>query len=248
MVQKGNKWVRDRLVFVLAVFAIVVIVVFGFFRASSKNSSKEVSWQQDEGRGSGVVAESGTGAVEPVKEKLTDAAKEQESTRHAVKPLTLNDIIRARRTWGPIFTSWYGRAAPDFDVPDIDGSYHRLSDYRGKDVLIILWGTWCPPCHKEIPHLIALRNIYSEADLAMLAITFIDWRLQETPQKVREFVRRSGINYTVVSVEAAALPGPYNRITGFPSAFFIDKRGKIKFATEGALSLGEMKAILRAEE
>jgi peroxiredoxin len=161
--------------------------------------------------------------------------------------INLRDIIRAARTWGPIYTSWFGQKTPDFTLTDINGKEHKLSDYRGKDVIIIFWATWCGPCKMEVPHLIALRNIIGEDKLAMLAISCISKFPPETTKKVKGFVGQNKINYTVFSVDGNTLPPPFNRINGIPCSFFIDPEGKIKLATEGLLSLGEIKAILQAE-
>ncbi len=157
--------------------------------------------------------------------------------------IRLEDIINSkeRRSWEPIFKSLYGRAAADFSLPDINGKRHKLSDYRGKDVVIIFWATWCVPCLQEIPHLIALRNIINEEKLAILAIS------DENPALLRRFVAASKINYTVLSGRITALPSPYRQIAGVPTSFFVDKEGKIKLVTQGTLHLGDSKAILLAE-
>jgi len=154
---------------------------------------------------------------------------------------SLSKIIRAARTWQPAYSSWFGRMAPEFTLTDISGKQHKLSDYRGKNVMIIFWATWCLPCLIEMPHLIALRNIIDEDKLAMLAIS------NENSALVEKFVENKKMNYTVFSSDTRAMPSPFNRIRGIPCSFFIEPNGKIKLATEGMLSLGEMKAILQAD-
>jgi len=152
----------------------------------------------------------------------------------------ISDIIKAAKSWGPAFTYLYGQPAPDFALMDITGKEQLLSNYRGKNILIVFWATWCAPCRMEIPHLIELRRTVSEDDLAILAIS------NESPDIVKAFVARTSINYTVV-LDHGALPGPYNTINAIPSSFFIDPEGKIKLATSGLLSLEEIRAILEAE-
>ncbi len=174
----------------------------------------------------------------------TVAQTTSEPTTIDVTPSTgpkasLNDIIRAARTWGPAFTPWYGKPAPDFALTDLDGKEHKLSDYKGRKVLLVFWATWCPPCLREIPDLIELRKTVSQDKLAMLAIS------NEEPDLVKSFVTQAKINYTVL-LDPGTLPGPYNTINAIPSSFFIDPEGKIKLATSGLVSLSEIKAILLA--
>ena len=183
---------------------------------------------------------------EPPVDSSDEFAKTDESTKTDTESttgpkITLNDVIRTARRWAPAYKSWYGKTTPDFTLTDITGKRHTLSDYRGKDVMIIFWATWCVPCHMEVPHLIALRNTVSEDKLAMLAIS------DEYPALVKRFAADRKINYTVISANMLAMPSPYNSIRAIPSSFFIDSEGKIKIATEGVLSLSAIKAILQAE-
>jgi peroxiredoxin len=187
-------------------------------------------------------AENGTNA----ENKAAEPAKADAAP--AVSKPTLKDVISSATFWLPAFTSWYGRPAPDFTITDVTGKTHKLSDYHGKDVLLVFWATWCGPCKRELPHLIALRNIVSEDKLAILAISYITPRPPETPEKVNAFVSRNKINYTVFSVDPAVMPLPYNQVTSIPCSFFIDAQGRVKLAAEGVLLLGDIKAILQAEQ
>ncbi len=159
--------------------------------------------------------------------------------------VSLGDIVKAARTWRPSYVSWYGKEAPDFTLTALNGKEHKLSDYRGRNVLIIFWTTWCVPCRKEIPYLIELRKTVSGEDLAMLAIS------NEKLELVQKVVSQLGMNYTVL-LEKDNMPNPFGvmkifRTTGIPCSFFIDPQGKIKLATSGLVSLKEIKAILKTE-
>ncbi len=188
---------------------------------------------------------------EPSEQTNTNVQKKQENpTTNIENPtvgMSLNDVIRYRRTWDTAFTSWYGKTAPDFTLTDITGKQHKLSDYRGKDVMLVFWATWCPPCVKEIPDLIELRKSIGEDKLAMLAISYISTMPPNTTEVVKGFVERQRINYTVLSVNRSDVSTPYNQISGIPSSFFIDPEGKIKLATLGVLSSDTIKAILQAK-
>lgn len=102
-----------------------------------------------------------------------------------------------------------------------------------------LFSNRCSPCRMEIPGLIELRNTVSEDNLAILAIP------DEELDVVKKFVTQAKMNYTVLSNRGTML-GPYNAINFIPCCFFIDPVGKIKLATSGLISLGEIKAILQA--
>ena len=153
---------------------------------------------------------------------------------------SLKDVVKNARAWAPEFTSWFGKTAPDMTVTDINGKEHSIRNYRGKHVILVFWATWCAPCIMEIPHLNALKNIFSEEQLAILAIS------NEPPDMVKEFATRQKINYTVFSTSQHDMPTPFSSINSIPCSFFIDPNGIIKLATIGTLSLNDMEAIIRA--
>ena len=150
----------------------------------------------------------------------------------------LEKIIKSGKTWNTSFTTWTGKKAPDFVFNDIEGNQHRLSDYHGKDILVVFWATWCPACTMEIPHLIDLRKTYGEDKLAILAIS------NEPTEFLKLFATEKGINYKLVSSGNSSLPAPFTDVRSIPTTFFIDKTGRIKLTTEGLVSLEEIKAIL----
>jgi len=155
---------------------------------------------------------------------------------------SLEDIVQSRKTWNVAFTSWFGKITPDFTVEDVEGRTHRLSGYKGRDVLVVFWATWCPACNMEIPHLIELRKMLKEDKLVILAIS------NEPPEVLKQFAAARNINYAVVSLGSSTLPAPFADVTSIPTTFFIDKSGTLKLAAEGLVSMEEAKAIMQAQQ
>jgi peroxiredoxin len=150
--------------------------------------------------------------------------------------------IKAQATWDKAFSSYFGKDAPDFTVEDIAGKTHTLSDYRGRNVMVVFWATWCPACNLEIPHLIELRKTLAEDKLAILAIS------NEEPERLKNFAEAKGINYTVASLNGKSLPQPFASVNLIPTTFFIGPDGKIKLAAVGIVSLADAKVIMNIKQ
>jgi len=146
-------------------------------------------------------------------------------------------IIQDRRMWDLSIPEWIGKTITDFDFQDTNANQFNIADFKGKKLLLILWATWCGPCKEEIPHLIALRKIIPEDELAIVAFS------NEDNQLIKDFQIARGLNYTIASLPDSS-PEPLISINGIPAAIFIDKNGVIKFATVGTLNLGTMKTII----
>ncbi len=113
--------------------------------------------------------------------------------------------------------------APDFELKDLDGNLVKLSDYKGKVVIIDFWATWCGPCRRGIPEFIALQSEYGEDKLAILGISVDQGDLSVVPA----FAKNYGINYPVLyaNVDVQRKYGP---IRSIPTAFIVDKVGKVR--------------------
>lgn len=115
----------------------------------------------------------------------------------------------------------YSEKAPDFTLKSIDGKTIKLSNYKGKIVIIDFWATWCPPCRKGIPDLIEIQKEYSK-DVVVLGIS-VD---RETAKDVPGFVKNNKINYTVALFNEDIIKR-YGGINSIPTSFVIDRNGNI---------------------
>jgi peroxiredoxin len=159
---------------------------------------------------------------------------------HAGK--SISDLLGARPPGADStdFDQWKGVLAPGLTVTNLDGAVFRLSDLRGKRVVLDFWATWCPPCVAEIPHFIQLRRETSPDELVMLGIS------NEDPETLKAFVKRKGMNYPVASAEK--LPSPYDDVTAIPTTFFIDRKGVIQAVFVGYHDFAELKANALAKD
>ena len=114
------------------------------------------------------------------------------------------------------------RAAPDFALKDADGRIVRLSDYRGKVVLLDFWATWCGPCKFEIPWFIALERQNKDRGFAVLGVAMDD----EGWEVVKPFLSRMGVNYRVMLGDDQTAQ-TYGGIDALPTTFIIDREGRI---------------------
>ena len=123
--------------------------------------------------------------------------------------------------------------APDFELLDINGKNFKLSDLRGKVVLLNFWGTWCGPCKREIPDFISLIKKHKNAGLEIVGITLSSG----SSEKIQNFSDKWGINYTLLTDikgnETQAVTARYGQvtrepITGIPTTFIIDREGFIR--------------------
>ncbi len=116
-----------------------------------------------------------------------------------------------------------GRAAPDFVLTDLQGHNLRLSDLRGKAVVLNFWATWCPPCKQEIPWFVELQKRYGAEGLQVVGVSMDD----DGDQKdVAKFAAEHSINYPVL-LGKNSVADQYGGIDYLPTTFYIGRNGVV---------------------
>jgi len=128
-----------------------------------------------------------------------------------------------------------GQAAPEFVLKDINGQQVKLSDFRGKAVVLNFWATWCPPCKTEIPWFEDLAEKYKGQGLQVVGVALDD----ASDEDIAKFAREMKMNYPVLlgKEETSDL---YGGVQMLPTTFYIDRNGKI---TDHVLGLVSRKEI-----
>jgi len=112
--------------------------------------------------------------------------------------------------------------APDFTLQSLDGKSMRLSDLRGKAVLLNFWATWCGPCKIEMPWFIELQKQYGAQGLQIVGVAMDD----SSKEDIAKFASDMGVNYPVL-LGKEAVGDAYGGVPALPETFFIGRDGKI---------------------
>jgi peroxiredoxin len=133
-----------------------------------------------------------------------------------------------------------GALAPDFTRTDVAGQSVRLSNYRGKVVLLTFWATWCPPCLDEIPAFSVWQQKYGASGLQVLAIS-----MDESSAPVKSAIGKYHVNYPVVMSDEK-LVELYGGVLGLPLNFVIDPSGRIVARHQGKTNLKAMEDQIKS--
>ena len=119
-----------------------------------------------------------------------------------------------------------GKLAPEIILNDLNGQAVKLSNYRGKVVILNFWASWCPPCKSEMPELDkASREFASGADAVLLTVNLTDGS-SETVDKARKYIDDNKYSISVLLDTQSRAASAYN-ITSIPTTYIIDKQGVI---------------------
>ncbi len=120
--------------------------------------------------------------------------------------------------------------AADWSATRLDGTEMRSEDLKGKVAVVVYWATWCSPCIKEIPTLVALRNEFDKERVEILGVSV------DSPGKDLEpFISSKGINYEIAR-QSESMEKAFGQVRYLPTMFILDKKGKVHYQHTGLVS------------
>jgi len=126
-----------------------------------------------------------------------------------------------------------------FEMPDIRGKQHKLSDYRGKWVIVNYWATWCPPCLEEIPELVEFHEKHSHGKAVVLGIDY-----EEVDRAyLKSFIDEYFISYPVLIPNLSQQP-PFGRLLGLPTTYVLSPDGKLAATKIGGVTIEWLKSVI----
>jgi peroxiredoxin len=151
--------------------------------------------------------------------------------------LTAPRFLKPRHHGGLTTAVVAGHLAPDFELKDINGKMVKLSDFRGKAVVLNFWATWCPPCKTEIPWFEDLQDKYGNQGLAIVGVALDD----ASDKEIAEFAKDMKMNYPVL-IGKEETSDLYGGVEALPTTFYIDRSGKIMTSIPGLVDQREIEA------
>lgn len=134
------------------------------------------------------------------------------------------------------------QAATDLHFVDLNGKKVKLSDYKGKWVVVNYWATWCPPCVKEIPELQSFHEAHAAKDAVVLGINQEDGSITE----VKQFADSMMVSYPVVRGEGVLSNNtPFGTLRGLPTTFMITPKGELVAARTGMVNQQSLEKFIQ---
>ncbi|WP_379967964.1 peroxiredoxin family protein [Ectobacillus sp. sgz5001026] len=126
-----------------------------------------------------------------------------------------------------------GQVAPDFELQSVIGTNTKLSDYRGKVVILNFWASWCPPCKAEIPELVNYYEAHKNEQIEIVGVNLT--KSESNSGVVKDFVKNNSMTFPILLDEQGKIGDLYRTIT-IPTSYIIDKNGVIQDKYVGAMS------------
>ena len=136
--------------------------------------------------------------------------------------LAASRMVHNNRANGPGKGQLIGNLAPDFELPALDGKNLKLSDLRGKAVLLNFWATYCGPCKIEMPWFVELQKEYGPQGFQIVGVAMDD----ASTEDIAKFVKELGVNYPIL-LGKESVGESYGGVGVLPTTFFVDRDGKL---------------------
>jgi peroxiredoxin len=117
--------------------------------------------------------------------------------------------------------------APDFQLSDVDGNIHRLSDYRGRVVIVNFWATWCPPCRAEMPSMQRAWEKLQQEEIMMLAVN-----VGEDEDTIFQFTANYPVEFPLLMDLDSKIIEEWP-VRGLPTTFVVDPQGRLAYRAIG---------------
>lgn len=114
-----------------------------------------------------------------------------------------------------------GDEAPDFELPTIGNYDIRLSDYRGKNIILNFWASWCGPCEMEVPTMKSAYDKLSKIGVVVLAVS-----IKDSVDNAQSYAKAKDLPW-IIPVDPDGVLGTYYNIHGIPTTYFINQKGII---------------------
>lgn len=146
------------------------------------------------------------------------------------KPVDYFSSVSAINDPGAVIGLEKGNVPPNFELTTLTGDVVKLSDYKGKKVILNFWATWCPPCKVEMPH---LQKYYKKnKDSANVEIIAINMTAQDRPEMVRKFADAYGLTFPILFDKNGEVMDAYQILT-LPMTYIINTDGTIAHQIRG---------------
>lgn len=139
-------------------------------------------------------------------------------------------IPKGAATSGPVKAATARKALPEFALPSTDGGEWKLSDNRGKVMLVNFWATWCPPCRRETPELVRIHERYANRGFSVVGISLDDNPASVVPGFIDKFKMSYPVLYPTPDFGMAA------EVQSLPTTLLVDRQGRIARTYLGAVS------------
>lgn len=140
----------------------------------------------------------------------------------------------------PLYPAKQKAQAQDFTAELVNGQTFRLSDQKGKVVLMNIWATWCAPCHDETPDFVDLYSSYKDKGLVVLGVS-VD---EQGKSVVEPFMEKYSVNYPMI-IDDGSVMDKYGPTMGIPTSYIIDRQGNLRYFAVGALTHKELEPRLK---